>query len=34
MILLCAGLAMLIGGELLKYRTTPLEGPDEPAELK
>jgi hypothetical protein len=34
MILLCAGLAMLIGGELLKYRTAPLDGSDGPAELK
>jgi len=33
MILLCAGLAMLIGGELLKYRTAPLDGSDGPAEL-
>jgi len=27
-------LAMLIGGELLKYRTAPLDGSDGPAELK
>lgn len=34
MIMLCAGLAMLIGGELLKYRSALLEGSDGSAELK